>query len=599
MRTTHYFLISLTAGILSLAETITNSASAMTLFRTSPQHHTWNSNFNGTVVIDGNLWTQSYGDMKLQIEVNGNSQYMTYSADSVSKSGYRFNTDVSIGDTINFLLAPTNVNNPVSYNHSAEITVPSGLVFTEFTEPVPINSVYPSIITQNFSATILSTIPSNVRSEPNTTLAPVRQVAPNTTLNFDAWTRGEFVNQADLGRTSDLWYRIAGTKNEWLSGALFPDVPLSLTLTARIDHVGFFWGGDQNIYESYGAYPSGYYYQPLLQNNPTRLITADDGVQNQHDLSSFIHRSKKAQTSPVTQYRHFDIKEEHAKDMQSKIAARLTEKYFEMNQNPNCYSLSNNTFLSYSYQSCIVSPYQQKGVTGEGFSGVGLTEWASEGVVDSEGFVPDDLELLTINSVVTLSSNNTVQQFQAQSAPQVSFLTPDLQRDAIINNYANGDWLKGWVESANFTLLDPDNNVLARYTKGQNGDKVEKFSPDVTVFEGDYTGRSALGLPIFAQDAASDEQCEADPPQPVEKYFQFMVRNRQSGQYTLNISGLNKNAKAVFGTSKNATLIYPGECGTIPIPKDVPEPSSILGLLAMTVLGWGWQRQKRYSESSQ
>ena len=78
----------------------------------------------------------------------------------------------------------------------------------------------------NFTGSVIATIGANIRSGPGTSYSVVRSVGENTNLTFDKWTEGDFVDyQTELDTASDIWYRIAGTTNEWISAAIVDGDP--------------------------------------------------------------------------------------------------------------------------------------------------------------------------------------------------------------------------------------------------------------------------------------------------------------------------------------------------------------------------------------
>lgn len=77
-----------------------------------------------------------------------------------------------------------------------------------------------------FSGTVISRgVNSLVRSGPGRNFAIVGSRPPGAVVNFDAWTRGEFIAYPELGTADDRWYRIAGTQDQWISGALIAGAP--------------------------------------------------------------------------------------------------------------------------------------------------------------------------------------------------------------------------------------------------------------------------------------------------------------------------------------------------------------------------------------
>jgi hypothetical protein len=81
----------------------------------------------------------------------------------------------------------------------------------------------------NFIGMTLSTIGANIRSGPGVSFDKVNEYPYGTTLIFDKWTEGDFVDySAELGTSSSLWYRIAGT-NDWVSAAIIDGEPSILS----------------------------------------------------------------------------------------------------------------------------------------------------------------------------------------------------------------------------------------------------------------------------------------------------------------------------------------------------------------------------------
>jgi surface antigen/pimeloyl-ACP methyl ester carboxylesterase len=88
---------------------------------------------------------------------------------------------------------------------------------------VPLERASGTINLSSFSSRVITIgVNARVRAEPNTTSAIVDSKAPNSIVQFDAWTIGQEVTE--LGRTDNRWYRIAGT-NYWMSATLIADEP--------------------------------------------------------------------------------------------------------------------------------------------------------------------------------------------------------------------------------------------------------------------------------------------------------------------------------------------------------------------------------------
>jgi len=75
-----------------------------------------------------------------------------------------------------------------------------------------------NIISVNFSARTASG-GVNVRSAPTTASSIVRTIGGNQTVNFDAWTYGQPINDLWAGNPDARWYRISGT-NTWIASAV-------------------------------------------------------------------------------------------------------------------------------------------------------------------------------------------------------------------------------------------------------------------------------------------------------------------------------------------------------------------------------------------
>ncbi len=76
-----------------------------------------------------------------------------------------------------------------------------------------------------FTGTVISTIGANVRSGPGRSNEIVDLKTFGELLIFDRWTTGDFVDYtAELGTSSDRWYRIAGT-DRWISAAVIEGEP--------------------------------------------------------------------------------------------------------------------------------------------------------------------------------------------------------------------------------------------------------------------------------------------------------------------------------------------------------------------------------------
>ena len=78
----------------------------------------------------------------------------------------------------------------------------------------------------NFTGKVAATIGARVRSGPGTNFSQVGSRSYNTTVSFNAWTTGGFVPDQGLGLgSSDRWYRIAGTTDQWISATIINGQP--------------------------------------------------------------------------------------------------------------------------------------------------------------------------------------------------------------------------------------------------------------------------------------------------------------------------------------------------------------------------------------
>jgi murein DD-endopeptidase MepM/ murein hydrolase activator NlpD len=103
-------------------------------------------------------------------------------------------------------------------------------------QPPAVNS------TGDFTGQIIATTLANIRSGPGTQFADIGDLFFNTTVEFDGWTVGEFIDYTnELGTSSDIWYRIKG-QDAWVSAALVNGQPPQSQVPAgSIEFMGKYW----------------------------------------------------------------------------------------------------------------------------------------------------------------------------------------------------------------------------------------------------------------------------------------------------------------------------------------------------------------------
>jgi hypothetical protein len=575
----------------------------------------WQSNFNGQVQLTVTLRVPAGSKLNLQIRRNGNSLTSVQVDDSqASATTVLSNITVQPGDYIDFMVAPTEDNWSGSFSFDAKVEVPAGLVFTKTTQIAPnpyANPAYAigkTIPTPNpFTAVVKSffTVAANIRDQPNLSGNIVGGRTAGQSITFDAWTRGELVN-ASYG-IGDRWYRLAGT-NFWMSETTLESGPPPIPTTVALDmsHVGML-GINSKVYESYPGYAGGTYYDPFTAQPPTTQIIAPfSGVQAQHSLGAFIHQSFDPLTTPVLRHRHIDIPDAKEAETLQAMLPRVGAGYLIVDQ---CPSFSQ---LSQFPTNCFTTPEEHKGLNGS-YSPAGFIEAVAEQVglglpsdpnepTSYPGYIPTLKEFVGINNIMLLQAASFQSVTPASElTPKVPPFTPEYL-EFIIGNPSYDKWLNGWLESAYFTLTDPDGYQLG-YTEEQG---LFSSIPGVNAptESGFIAGYSPLGLPNYVSPSPpSSSGCKTlDPYDPVEKFFQFFIPNRKDGQYKLQLTGQNNQAKALIGSDLGGDLIYTDSCDPIevdPPSAGIPEPSSILGLLASGgIMGWLRSRKRlRAAES--
>jgi len=246
----------------------------------------WQSNFNGQVNLRTLLKTVNNTQIKAELRLNGNSLMVIDSSQAAEAINKRSKVDISIGDTLDFVFTPRQpdqvtalVPNQPMLNREFEFR---GLV--EATPGLVLNTVQASvanpyaasyfgsicsaaigyecwdgIVPFPFNAAVkpFFTVAALIRSGPGTGFAEVGQRQAGDRIVFDAWTRGEVVDQP-YGK-GDRWYRIART-NTWMSETVVDNAPPEIPATVNVaaTHVGLL-ATDHKIYESAPSYSLGMY----------------------------------------------------------------------------------------------------------------------------------------------------------------------------------------------------------------------------------------------------------------------------------------------------------------------------------------------------
>ncbi|MEO1450751.1 MAG: dockerin type I domain-containing protein, partial [Bacteroidota bacterium] len=187
------------------------------------------------------------------------------------------------------------------------------------------------------------------------------------------------------------------------------------------DHVGFHLANV--VYESHPGYGTGIYTDASQQES--RLITSENGVQNQHSRGTFEHDAPVGFASPVIDFVEIPIDSQLAVDMEVEIQ-----------------SVSSDTFQGIDYNSlagiqATLTPSIQKGGNSS-FTCVGLIEWAAEQANHNggQGFIRNDFE--TVAGLPTLS-------------PQLMYYS--LRAANLINNSIQ--WVQGILDPVDFMITDP------------------------------------------------------------------------------------------------------------------------------------------------
>ncbi|MEM9541390.1 MAG: PEP-CTERM sorting domain-containing protein, partial [Cyanobacteria bacterium P01_E01_bin.42] len=182
-------------------------------------------------------------------------------------------------------------------------------------------------------------------------------------------------------------------------------------------------------------------------------------------------------------------------------------------------------------------------------------------------------------------------------------ITPyDLKR--LINPFKSSSWLQGSLYSIDFILTDPLGRQLG-YTR-----ELGFFNEIPNLL---YTANNISGLedaegknaPLVAKptitknlNSVESDPCspEEKPPevkavQPISEIFQFFIFDRLPGEYKIEQIGRSQNSKSTIGNGTNTVTTTLDTCQSNIVSSNgdditqVPEPSSILGLIALGLLG--------------
>ncbi len=580
----------------------------------------WINKFTGQVNLRTLLKTTTGAEVNAEVRI-GTNIFPIRGGQGASQGRMSLDINVQAGQAIDFVFSPTSTNRGGDFTFQANLGVPTGLIFVNklqrITDPKPALPIQPGqIITMDRHMTIdLHLDPpygyldpygypyqvmANVRSGASRTFPLVGNYSSGTSISFDAWTIGEFVDgTADVDyrnslvfarsllsvipsiygwnpfyASGDRWYRILGT-NFWMSEtSLFsftPKFQITSISSTTASHVGLVTGnlGDgSTVYESYGGYNPGIYLDPL--NDSERSITWQSGVQNQHSLGTFISQSTTSQAN--LSYWHMAIDSQYATAFVSEASALVGQRYLD---NPYCGTLSAN---------CFYTPEQHKGSTGA-YSTVGYLEAIAErvGMNSGEGFIPDNLESQQITQIIVPASNGVSLQSLPDPFLSSPVFTPEGFEFYMRHNGSSwGNWLYGWLEASDFLLTDPDGFQLGF----RSGNLIQGIQ-GASIMQSQFGKISPLALPALSNSGnalpppqsspppTANNQCNSpNPNNPVENFFQFVIPDRKPGQYTLQLWGASTNARGVIGTTAGSTVVYPSCPNPNPSPTPSPSPTS-------------------------
>lgn len=258
----------------------------------------------------------------------------------------------------------------------------------------------------------------------------------------------------------------------------------------------------------------------------------------------------------------------------------------------NPFSQLNRGYISTFVQD-FTTPLQQKGIDGGRYSEVGLIERAAEiaGIDGGQGYIPNSLEFIAVNKVVQSQSgfgctvvgcNAPINQTQ-----YLSVLSPGLLYERRVNGFDLDDWLQGRLEEVDFILTAPDGKFLS-FQDGEVDESSTLGEDEIKLWSGTYGADAGVGN---SGGKSCPNSPDVDNPLPKEnlQFVQFLIEDRQPGQYKIQLTGKSSLSRAILGNDQDGIVVGVGDCFkpnpiVIPGPVDpesVPEPTTVLGLLAV------------------
>ncbi len=337
------------------------------------------------------------------------------------------------------------------------------------------------------------------------------------------------------------------------------------------------------------------------------------GVQNQHNFSSFIKTQLiEMNSSPIKSYSHYKI----GKGDDGAIIIAMKNKIQEVlnSDQPSGYLEE-----PYSDDSgCYDQGYNNK-TNKNFFSTVGLIEWSVEELglagTAGEGFVDDEVECRAFEA----DDPNTEENFLNSSLLKIIFdvcLLDSSERGTSAGSEYNAlgfselcytNWLRGSFEADEFELIAPDGKRLS-YIDGQVNDGIGAWLQPIPKefqvyfadqyqkqnwFESSYMMPQSIGndRPLQVSDAYEKARYECGqngeyPTESSRKTFKFFIPKRLEGVYKLRIfnrSSSNNGCPPPRSCPGNAELLEGGLSVTTTC--DIPEPSTIFGLISLLSMG--------------
>jgi hypothetical protein len=364
-------------------------------------------------------------------------------------------------------------------------------------------------------------------------------------------------------------------------GADLVDLVDLKAISALKPHVGLL-GTDGRVYESYAGYSTGVYPDILnntLHQNSENLIEFQIGTQDQHSLGSFIYDGTDRYSED---YLHVDIPDRYAAEITNRIAARLGSGYFD---NQSCLSITTTTSTqpvnctnlsekgqggSYSPVGLIEAASEEAGLNGgQGFI---PNQHESQGFNRIIGFQG--------TSIVKLASPQSI----AGSLLTPDYLQYFATKGLDVSDHALKGWLKSvyfiltapsGAQLGYTTDQGLFNNIAGSFfSSSYQPSPIDGDIPD------GLAGYPSTSVPPLSQ--SLDPICSGSgsptpvPPPPEDlanRVFQLLVPKPESGRYQLTLFGYNRDSTVVIGNSDQGTKVSHGVCDPNP-PINSQEPGN-------------------------